>query len=571
MLKHIKISYQLLFLLIIALLSIGVVTFWSAQFQQKRMLDDRKKELAHLVQSAYSIMQAQYDRGIKENLSPEESKKKALDVIETMRYNKVEYFWVHEYLTDTTKVPTTIMHPIMPALNGKALDAPKFSSAYQLQSGLNSEEIVPVEKGNIFATFNKAVSLDGAGFVWYLWNKPLATGGATEELFPKLSFVQHFKPWNLVIGSGVYIDDIEQQYQAYLKNSIKISGAIAAGLVLLMTFILLSIILPLKSLTNTVIQISKNKDLTKRSPVRGSNELGLLSTNLNSLLMSFDNLIKSLHHQSMSVTENAQAIHGFSSNVDERSAQQNERTSLIAQSIEQLSRGVSEIERASVEGLELSAAMHKSASDGYSLMQEAEKISNKAAEKVQQSSVHMQQLHAQALDISNISQWIQEIASQTNLLALNAAIEAARAGDAGRGFAVVADEVRKLAEKTSEATVQINNKIEAIKSETQHVVQSGTEISELMQKNTLNTKQVSVKVAEFEQTSGHLMLQNKELKESIVLQSGATTKIAESLEGIGHRSDWITKTVSQIQQQTEELLETSEQLEASASEYKSKK
>ena len=58
---------------------------------------------------------------------------------------------------------------------------------------------------------------------------------------------------------------------------------------------------------------------------------------------------------------------------------------------------------------------------------------------------------------------INDIADQTNLLALNAAIEAARAGDAGRGFAVVADEVRKLAEKTMEATRQVDDSIKGIR------------------------------------------------------------------------------------------------------------
>ena len=74
----------------------------------------------------------------------------------------------------------------------------------------------------------------------------------------------------------------------------------------------------------------------------------------------------------------------------------------------------------------------------------------------------MEQLGAQASGIGNVLGVISDIADQTNLLALNAAIEAARAGDAGRGFAVVADEVRKLAEKTMNATREVEAAIGAI-------------------------------------------------------------------------------------------------------------
>ena len=95
---------------------------------------------------------------------------------------------------------------------------------------------------------------------------------------------------------------------------------------------------------------------------------------------------------------------------------------------------------------------------------------NKIATSVGEASQRIRELAQRADQVSSIAGVIKEIAGQTNLLALNAAIEAARAGEQGRGFAVVADEVRKLAERTSAATVEIEQMIGGIQSDTESVV-----------------------------------------------------------------------------------------------------
>jgi methyl-accepting chemotaxis protein len=92
------------------------------------------------------------------------------------------------------------------------------------------------------------------------------------------------------------------------------------------------------------------------------------------------------------------------------------------------------------------------------------------AQSVDDAVKRIESLSLRADEVGTVASAINEIAAQTNLLALNAAIEAARAGEQGRGFAVVADEVRKLAERTSQATVDIERKVVSIQSETEGAV-----------------------------------------------------------------------------------------------------
>ena len=110
------------------------------------------------------------------------------------------------------------------------------------------------------------------------------------------------------------------------------------------------------------------------------------------------------------------------------------------------------------------------ARDGEAIILQTVAKMQSIAAIVEQSAGLVNALGEQTTRITSIVNTIKEIADQTNLLALNAAIEAARAGETGRGFAVVADEVRKLAERTSTATVEIEQKIAGIQTETVEVV-----------------------------------------------------------------------------------------------------
>ncbi|MBI9081678.1 MAG: methyl-accepting chemotaxis protein, partial [Pseudodesulfovibrio sp.] len=129
----------------------------------------------------------------------------ALEAIGKMRLPDGGYFWIND---DTSPVPTMIMHPTAPALDGKKLDNPTYNCATQFQAGKGNDPIRTNGKMNLFSAMVKATDKTGKGFVTYAWPKPGKDGKVSRERFLKLSHVQHFKPWGWIIGMGIYIDDI---------------------------------------------------------------------------------------------------------------------------------------------------------------------------------------------------------------------------------------------------------------------------------------------------------------------------------------------------------------------------
>ena len=143
------------------------------------------------------------------------------------------------------------------------------------------------------------------------------------------------------------------------------------------------------------------------------------------------------------------------------SGAENQRQRVIenASAMEEMNVTVIEVARNAEDAATSTQQMHSKAQEGSKIVNNVVHGMNELDSVASSLKNNMQALQEKANDIGIVMVTISDIADQTNLLALNAAIEAARAGDAGRGFAVVADEVRKLAEKTQQATTEVNSAI----------------------------------------------------------------------------------------------------------------
>ncbi len=178
---------------------------------------------------------------------------------------------------------------------------------------------------------------------------------------------------------------------------------------------------------------------------------------------------ESISNQLASATEE---LSGQVELTSESSRTSTDLTGRVAASVEQMNTAVLEVARKAAETADLSGQARRNADEGEREVREIVERISKLEGQARDLSENMQDLNNQAQSIESIMSVITDIADQTNLLALNAAIEAARAGDAGRGFAVVADEVRKLAEKTMDATRQVEENINQIQDSTRTSVEA---------------------------------------------------------------------------------------------------
>jgi methyl-accepting chemotaxis protein len=539
MLRQFKMTVGRKIYALIGLSFIGVVgiTILDSRELASSLNLQKQIELRHLTELALGIVKEEHAAAQKGDLLVADAQKRALARIATLRYGSNDYFWVNDMH------PRMVMHPMKPEMNGNDISTFKDPNGKAL-----------------FVDFVNVVRKDGAGFVPYEWPKP-----GFDKPQPKLSYVAGFAPWNWVVGTGVYIDDLNAQTWASTRSAL-----LAAGLVLLLTLavsmvVARSITGPLRRMTVTMNDLAGGKLDVEVSGIDRNDEVGEMAKSVEifksnavarqgleaerkevetrAVAQRRSDMQKMADDFEGAVGQIVETVSSASSQLEvsagtltSTAARAQELTTMVAAASEEASTNVQSVASATEE-------MASSVNEISRQVQESARMANDAVGQARTTNDRVGELSKAAARIGDVVELINTIAGQTNLLALNATIEAARAGEAGRGFAVVASEVKALAEQTAKATGEISQQITGIQAATQDSVNAIREISGTIEKLSEISSTIAAAVEE---------------------QGAATQEISRNVQQAAHGTQQVSTHITDVQRGAGETGSASSQVLSAA-------
>ncbi len=560
-----SIRNRLLIIIGLALIALASIIAINASQVSSALLTEKKMKTRHLVEAVYGTLDYWYAKQKSGAIDEATAKKEAAAAIKAMRYEGQEYFWLNDF---TEPFPRMIMHPTSPALDGKVLDAEKFNCATSIQAGADGPVQMTGGKKNLFVAFNEVAKSAGSGFVTYDWPKPLATGGTTKELFPKMSYVKKFEGWNWLIGSGIYIDDVAEAVAARLKHDAAIGFVVVIILLAASLSMARKIVVPLQNVEGVSRDAVASNNFSTSTPVAGPEEVRQVSGAFNEVFGKMRTIISDTRSSSTAIMGATGEIRTAAAEIANFAERQSDSAGTTAAAIEEISASLSEATQNASESETSAQNTLTSATHALEVTRINASDMERVAAAVRSSTEDVKLLSESSGQINNIVEVIKGIADQTNLLALNAAIEAARAGEQGRGFAVVADEVRKLAERTTSSTQEISALIERIQNQIHQTVMSMEELNHQSNEGAASARKTEETLGVIVENSRQTQGRTRDIAHAMREQDSAVQEIALQIESIARLAEDSATAAQRNNRSAEEISKLSDTLQGTVAQYR---
>ena len=274
------------------------------------------------------------------------------------------------------------------------------------------------------------------------------------------------------------------------------------------------------------------KDLTAEVEVMSGDEVGRLSTAINTTVGAMRDVLQSVAESAETVSTAAEELSVQSRETSGNILVQTGKINQIAAAAQEMTATIGEISQNSEAAASASRTSAQNAMQSGQVMEAAATTMEKISSATSSVADKIGQLAQRSEEIGKVVTVIQEISEQTNLLALNAAIEAARAGEHGRGFAVVAGEVRRLAERTKGATEEIGVTIHRIQSETREALDVMSHSRDTVEMGMRETASARTSLERIIDSSKSIEMQIHMIATAATEQTAASGEISESANHI---------------------------------------
>jgi methyl-accepting chemotaxis protein len=544
--KSRSIAVRLFSLVGVSAIGLIILTLVAGSFIRSNLMSAKIDKITAVTDSALSIAKSYHDRAKAGEIDEATAKTMALRALRDLRFDGSDYLFGYD------RTGLCLLHGSIPAREGQNFMAEKDL------------------KGTPFIKNLIALGLKGGGWTSFYFTRK---GGSVP--LPKVGYVGYYEPWDWIIGTGVYTDDVDEEYASVMRRFSGLALLILAIVSAFTVVVSRSVSRPIAKLTRLTHSIAAGDLSLEVEGTSRQDEVGELARALG---VFRENTIKARELTKQQATEHqareahAQKVDTLTHVFDTSVSQVLQIVAGAATELEATARAMTTTaERTSQQSSAVASAAELATSNVQSValaceelskfiqviagdVRQSKDVSQEAARRALATTEAMKGLSTTSARINDVVGLINDIASQTNLLALNATIEAARAGEAGKGFAVVANEVKQLAGQTSKATDEIGLEVAAVQKAVNEAIQAIQAVVEQIDK--VNTIGVSIADAIDQQT-----MATDEIAKSVQQVSNGTTDISANIGGV-------TQAAAETGAASEEVLAAAQSLSRESAQLK---